>query len=88
MVLPLRGRARPNRATLAVATIAHNFTDHPPSTSEREALFSAELHLPDFLRAAVAANRRALGLPPQCQVCDAIGCTEHEVSPEHEVSRA
>lgn len=46
----------------AIALIASNFTDNPPSTPERAAL-------PDdygkALQEAVAGNRRALGLPPQ-----------------------
>ncbi len=51
----------------AIALIASNFTDNPPSTPERAALFATVL--PDdygkALQEAVAGNRRALGLPPQ-----------------------
>lgn len=51
----------------AVALIAHNFDDDPPSTPERTALFATVL--PDdygkALQEAVAGNRRTLGLPPQ-----------------------
>ena len=51
----------------AIALIASNFTDNPPSTPERAALFATVL--PDdygqALQEAVAGNRRVLGLPPQ-----------------------
>lgn len=51
----------------AIALIASNFTDNPPNTPERGALFGTVL--PDdyaqLLQTAVAGNRRAAGLPPQ-----------------------
>lgn len=51
----------------AVASIALNFADSPPSTKARAALFATSL-LDDYgqaLHDAVAGNRRVLGLPPQ-----------------------
>lgn len=57
----------------AIASIAANFADSPPSTKARAALFATAL--PDdyaqALQDAVAGNRRALGLPPQPQGADA-----------------
>ena len=60
------GAGRDARAS-AIATIALNYDDNPPSTPTRAALFSTVL--PDdyanALKEAVAGNRRALGLPLQ-----------------------
>lgn len=51
----------------AIVTIALNFTDTPPNTPHREALFGVALpnDYQAALEASVAGNRRALGLPPQ-----------------------
>lgn len=63
----IRAKLDPMMLSNAIATIALNYDDNPPSTPERAALFATVL--PDdyanALEEAVAGNRRALGLPPQ-----------------------